>query len=90
MLRNSIFVHPMNNFQVLIANGGLMKCVGLFLNVKLQMGYYHLKTHMFIVDIGGFDIVLGAERLRTLGSITMEFKELYMSSVRIFTLISSK
>ena len=53
------FVHPVNNFQILIANGGLMKCGGHFLNVKLKMGDYHLKIHMFVVDIGGRDIVLG-------------------------------
>lgn len=54
------FVHPINNFQVLITNGDLMKCGGHYENVKLQLGDYHLKTHMFVVDIGGFDIVLGA------------------------------
>ena len=76
------FVHPTNNFQVLIANGGLMKCGGRCLNVKLQMGYYHLKTHMFAVNIGGCDIVLGFEWLRTLGPITMDFKDLYMRFVK--------
>jgi hypothetical protein len=68
------FVHPVNNFQFLIANGGLMMCGGHYLNVKLQMGDYHLKTHMFVVDIGGCDIVLGAEWLRTSRPVTMDFK----------------
>jgi hypothetical protein len=76
------FVHTINNFQVLISNGGLMQCVGHYENVKLKSGYYHLKTHMFPDDIGGCDIVLGVEWLRTLGPITMEFKELYMRFVK--------
>jgi len=38
-----------------------------------------LKTHMFAIHMGGCDIVLGAEWLRTLGPITMDFQELYMS-----------
>ena len=50
------FVDQMNNFQVLISNGGLMKCEGRNKNVKLRD--YYLKTHMFVVDIGGCDIVL--------------------------------
>jgi hypothetical protein len=59
-----------------------MKCGGCCENVKLQMGDYHLKTHMFAIDMGGCDIVLGAEWLCTLGQITMDFKELYMSFVK--------
>ena len=68
-----IFVHLVNNFQVFIANGGIMKCDGRCENVKLKMGDYHPKTHMFSIEMGGCDIVLGAEWLRTLGPITMDF-----------------
>jgi len=44
----------------------------------LQIGEYHLKSHMFAIDIGGCDIVLGVEWLRTLGPILMDFKKLTM------------
>jgi hypothetical protein len=44
----------------------------------LQIGDYHLKSHMFSIDMGSCDIVLGAEWLRTLGPILMDFKELTM------------
>jgi hypothetical protein len=73
------FVFHVSNFQILIANGGTMKCVGRCDNVKLQMCDYHLKTHVFSIAMGGCDIVLGVEWLRTLGSITMDYQELYMS-----------
>ena len=36
---------------------------------------------MFVVDIRGCDIMLGDEWLRTLGPMTMDFKEFYMSFV---------
>jgi hypothetical protein len=62
----------------MIANGGSMKCGGSCENVHLQIGYYHLKYHMFSIDMGGCHIVLGAECLRTLGPILMDFKELTM------------
>ena len=39
-----IFIHLINNFQVLIGNGGTMKCGSRCENVKLQMGDYHLKN----------------------------------------------
>ena len=50
-----------------------MKCDDHCENFKLQMGDYQLKTHMFSIHMGGCDIVLGAEWLRTLGQITMDF-----------------
>jgi hypothetical protein len=67
-----------NNFQIMITNGGSMKCGGCCENVCLQIGDYHLKSHMFAIDMGGCDIVLGADWLRTLGPILMDFKELTM------------
>jgi hypothetical protein len=72
------YIHVVNKFQITIANGGSMKCGGHCENVHLQIGDYHLKSHMFAIDMGGCDIVLGADWLRTLGPILMDFKELTM------------
>jgi len=72
------FVRHVSNFQILITNGGTMKCGGRCDNFKLQMGDYHLKSHMFSISMGGCDSVLGVEWIRTLGSITMDYQELYM------------
>ena len=55
------FVRVVCNFLVHIADGGTMKCEGRCENVKLQMGEYHLKIHMFPINMGGCDIVLGVE-----------------------------
>jgi hypothetical protein len=73
------FVHPVSNFQIIIANGGTMKCGGCCENVKLQIGDYHIKMHMLSIAMGGCDIVFGVKWLRTLGPITMDYQELYMS-----------
>jgi hypothetical protein len=72
------YIHAINNFQIMIVNGGSMKCGGRCENVCLQIGDYHLKSHMFVIDMGGCDIVLGADWLRTLGPILMDFKDLTM------------
>jgi hypothetical protein len=72
------YICAVNNFQIMIANGGSMKCGGHCENVCLQIGQYHLKSHMFSIDMGGCDIVLGVEWLHTLGPITMDFKDLTM------------
>ena len=43
----------------MIANGGMIKCGGCHGNVKLQIGEYRLETCMFIVEMGGCDVVFG-------------------------------
>jgi hypothetical protein len=72
------FIRPVSNFIILIANGGIMKCGSRCENVKLQMGDYALKNHMFFIAMGGCDIFLGVEWMRTLGLITIDYQELYM------------
>jgi hypothetical protein len=72
------YLHMVNNFEIMIANGSSMKCGGRCENVYLQIGDYHLKSHMFAIDMGGCDIVLGADWLRTLGPILMDFNDLTM------------
>jgi hypothetical protein len=72
------YIHVVNNFQIMIANGSSMKCGGRCENVRLQIGDYHLKYHMFAIDMGFYDIVLGVDWIRTLGPIVMDFKELTM------------
>jgi len=74
----NFYIHAVNNFQIMIANGGSMKCGGICENARLQIGDYHLKSHMFSIDMSDCYIVLGAEWLRTLGPILMDFKELTM------------
>jgi hypothetical protein len=73
------YICVVNNFQIMIANGSSMKCGDQCENVRLQIGHYSLKSHMFSIDMNGCDIVMGVEWLCTLGPITMEFKELTMS-----------
>jgi hypothetical protein len=62
----------------MISNRGSMKCGGHCENVCLQIGGYQMKYHMFAINMGGCDIVLGVECIRTLGLILMDFKELTM------------
>jgi hypothetical protein len=72
------YIHVVNNFQIMIANRGSMKCGGSCENVCLQIGDYHLKSHMFSINMCSCDIVLGAYWLSNLGPILMDFKELTM------------
>jgi hypothetical protein len=70
------YIHAINNFQIMISNGGSMKCGGHCENGQLQIGQCHLKSHMFFIDMAGCDIVIGFEWLHTLSSILMDFNKL--------------
>jgi hypothetical protein len=54
------YIPVVNNFQIMISNGGSMKCGGHCENVHPQISEYHLKSHMFSINMGSCDIVLGA------------------------------
>lgn len=42
--------HVVHNFQVMIDDGAMIKCGGKCENVKLQIGDYQLKLHMFSIE----------------------------------------
>jgi hypothetical protein len=69
----NFYICAVNNFQIMIANGRSMKCGGCCANMCLQIGEYQLKYHTFVIDMGGCNIVLGVERIRTLGPVIPDF-----------------
>ena len=62
----------------MITNGGTLACKGKCLNVRISMGDYKLHSDMFSLPLGGCDVVLGAQWLRTLEPILWDFAELWM------------
>jgi len=47
----------------MISNGRSMKCGGHCENVHLQIGQYHMKYHMFSINMGSCDIVYPRRRV---------------------------
>jgi len=54
--------------KVMIANGKKIEKVGKCHKVKLQIQDFSLESPFFIVPLGGVDVVLGIQWLRTLGT----------------------
>jgi hypothetical protein len=52
------YIHAVNNFQIMIVDGGFMKCGEHCENVCLQIVHYNLKYHVSAIHMGGCDIVL--------------------------------
>ena len=72
------FVHPFSNFKVMVSNGSTLPCKGKCHNVCISIGDYNLRSNMFSMPLGGCDVILGTQRLRTLGPILWDFAELWV------------
>jgi hypothetical protein len=71
-------VYPTTHFQVLVSSGGSIDCGGKCDKIKLSMGKYNLSSLMYVIHIGGVDVVLWIQWLRTLGTINTNYNELCM------------
>lgn len=67
-----------SRFEVVVANGDRIHCLGACEGVKLLIQVLEIQTDFFILQLGGYDAVLGAQWLRTLGPITWDFSKLTM------------
>ena len=66
-LRLSTAPHP--SMRVLVANGDRVPCEGVARDVALTIGAEEFTISCFGINLGGFDLILGVEYLRTLGPI---------------------
>ena len=62
-----------------MANGDQAPCHGVAPNVALTVGTEDFDLRFFGIDLGGFEVILGVEFLRTLGPILWDFDDLCMT-----------
>jgi len=62
-----------------VANGDRAPCHGVAPNVALTVGTEDFDLRFFDIDLGGFEVILGVEFLRTLGPILWDFDDLCMT-----------
>ena len=62
----------------MVANGGTIIFSRKFHNINLTMGEYVLNSPMFSIPMGGVDVVLGVQWLKSLGMIVFNFQELFL------------
>ena len=53
------FIYLALKFQVMIANGGNINCLGKCYIIKLTMGANLLNSPIIAIQMGSFDVVLG-------------------------------
>ncbi|KAF5450607.1 hypothetical protein F2P56_030941, partial [Juglans regia] len=81
---------------VRVANGDSMNGEGLVQQLQFQMQGHNFTTDFFLLPLGGCDVVVGMQWLRTLGPVLWDFNKLTMTftsgkgSVTLLGLSSSK
>jgi hypothetical protein len=70
---------PCPGLTVDVANGDRIACTGLCPAVPISFGSERFVIDMFIIPLGGCEMVLGCQWLRTLGPILWDFERLAMS-----------
>lgn len=65
-------------FHVKIANEGNVSTSGTLGAIPLKIQDYHCITNLCAMALGGCDIVLGIQLLRTFGPVLWDFDKLYM------------
>eukprot|EP00253_Pinus_taeda_P009891 PITA_09891 len=72
------FLYPAPECQVMVASGETINWFGKCHNIKLSMGEYVLNSPMLSIPMGSADVVLGVQRIQSLGTIAFNFQELFM------------
>jgi hypothetical protein len=72
------FVYLVPEFQVMIADGGTINCLGKCNKINITMGEYVMNSPMISIPMGGADVVLGIQWLQSLGTMAFNFQELFM------------
>lgn len=65
-------------FSVKIADGGKVNTTGSLEAVSLKIQDYQCTTDLYAMALGGCDVVLGVQWLKTLGPVLWDFDKLYM------------
>ncbi|KZV49468.1 hypothetical protein F511_35963 [Dorcoceras hygrometricum] len=65
-------------FGVCLGDGGKVQCQGVCRNLQLDLGDCQLNITGNLFDLGGVDVILGVEWLRTLGEVRLDWGKMRM------------
>jgi hypothetical protein len=61
----------------MIADGGTMNCSKKCHSIKLNMGEYYFDSPVISMQMGGVDVVLRVQWLQSLGTMALNFQDLF-------------
>jgi hypothetical protein len=74
----NLFVYLALEFQVMIVDGGSMNFSGKCHSIKFNIREYLLYIPIISIQMGGVDVVLGVQWIQPLGTLALNFQELFM------------
>lgn len=74
-----LVVKKTEQIEVRVATGKRIAGEGLVQNVHLHMQGHYFNTDFFLLPLGGCDVVVGMQWLRTLGLVIWDFNSLTMT-----------
>uniref|UniRef100_A0A3Q7J7N5 Reverse transcriptase domain-containing protein n=1 Tax=Solanum lycopersicum TaxID=4081 RepID=A0A3Q7J7N5_SOLLC len=67
------------NYRISISNGEKVQCLGVCTGVTISIGEHNFIVDLYVIPLGGFDLVLGVKWLQSLGPILWDFAALTIS-----------
>jgi hypothetical protein len=74
----NMFIYPSSDLQVIILGNQTTLCTGKCHKVKLSIKDYQLQAPMYAMEIGGVDVVLGAQWLSTIGTVGLNLHKQFL------------
>ncbi|XP_026383409.1 uncharacterized protein LOC113278901 [Papaver somniferum] len=74
-------VHPTAHMLVTVANGAKTTSTGIYQQLQWTMQQQQFFANLRLLSLGGCDIVLGSDWLRTLGDVTFNLAKLFISFI---------
>jgi hypothetical protein len=74
----NMFIYPSSDLQVAIPWNQTTSCTGKCHKVKLHIKDYQLQAPMYSMEIGGVDVVLGAQWLSTIGTVGLNLQKQFL------------
>jgi hypothetical protein len=77
-----IFIYPVLDMKVMVADGKKIKNVRKCYKVKLQIQDFNLEIELYTIPLGGVDVVLGVQWLQTLGTYLVNHQDHFIKFKR--------
>ncbi len=71
-------IEDIPKFEVRLAGGERLRCVGKVSGLSIHFDYFLLKANFYVVDLDGLDVMLGRQRLQIIGRYTVQHDKMQL------------
>jgi hypothetical protein len=71
--RSGLHIEPRSRFTAMVANGERVSCPSVICQAPVVVDDAEFRVDLYVMPLAGYDVVLGAHWMATLGTITWDF-----------------